>query len=203
MKSRELERYLKSNSPPDRDETYWQDFPEMVLRRIRTEDRPAAERPQRRPATAWFRLGARFAVVAGAAAVLAFFLAPRWRNPARPNEPLQGLRTCYQEVAELFPRQFEAVVFSHDGVELQLSEAPNVPDSPPLYVRICSPASKCITVVTFSGQTVHAAGREFEILADGKGEIFLLAKEGVWTAGNEQVAANGWRVESGWLGQKL
>ena len=97
----------------------------------------------------------------------------------------------------------ETVVFGGDEPYLQLSELPDVPSSPPLFVRICPPSGKCVTAVSFSGQKVRVSGREFEILANGVGEIFLLAKEGVWSPGQAPVGGENWRFETGWLERHL
>src|SRR5687768_5654699 len=110
MKGRKLEQYLKVNIPPVRDEAYWREFPPTVLRRIRAEDRCIPGRDSRSPDAVWQRLWGRFALVVGATAVVAVLLAPRLRHESRSNEQLQALRTYYHQVAELFPRQFEAVV---------------------------------------------------------------------------------------------
>jgi|SRR5881394_391747 len=201
MNHRELEELLKQNTPPERDEAYWRDFPPAVSRRIRSEERPAAV-PVRRGVAA-FRMWRGLAAAAGAAALVAILVAPRLRRESPSDEQLQALRTCYRQVSELFPRQLEAVVLGPDGLQLQLSDRPNVPISPVLYVRICTPASWCTTALTFSGQVIRAGGREFEILADGTGHIFLVAEDGVWTPGHAPPSGEPWRLESGWLGQSL
>src|SRR5206468_9748660 len=140
-----------------------------------------------------------------------------WKRPATPtpnDEQLQALRVCYRQVAELFPRQLEAVVLGPDGAQIQLSETPDLPDSPPVFVRLCAPGSssrsplvesdssasspRCTMAVSFSGGKIRLAGREFEILANGRGEIFLLAKEGGWVPGQKPVGAEKWRLETGW-----
>jgi hypothetical protein len=139
-----------------------------------------------------------------AAALVVLFAVTGVRPDARRDEQLQVLRTCYREVADLFPRQFEAVILSDDEVQLQLSDAPVVPGSPPLFVRICSPSSRCATAVSFSGRKIHLSGRAFEILANGDGEIFLMSAEGVWRkAGRAPAGCEGWQFESGWVERSL
>jgi hypothetical protein len=201
MNNRELDRLLKTAPLPERNEAYWREFPESVARRIRVELLPNQTHARENFGTLskwrWW-LG-----FAGAAAAVAFFVASENRRDSRSDEQLQALRTCYQQTADLFPRQLEAMMLGADGPQLQLSDAPDVPATPPLFVRICPPSSRCTTVVSFSGRKIRVSGEEFEILANGAGEIFLIAKEGVWTSGQMPVGGKAWRFESGWLERSL
>ncbi len=201
MNNDELDQRLRSASPPERSEAYWREFPESVERRILAEKQraEAAVRPGFHPSLKWiWRLA-----LPGAAVVIALLLMPGQQPKTPIHEQLSSLRAGYEQVAALFPGQLETVVFGGDEPYLQLSDLPDVPSSPPLFVRICPPSGKCVTAVSFSGQKVRVSGREFEVLANGVGEIFLLAKEGVWSPGQAPVGGENWRFETGWLERHL
>jgi len=196
----ELTRLLRSAPPPPRNVEYWHEFPAQVVRKIqqtpRTESATAHSRDTAVLFPAWLK---ELGLVGACAAALCLLLPGlRLRTPA-PGEPrLAALRTYYRNIEEMFPHQFEAVLVTSEGVQLQLSTRANVPNSPPLYVRICTP-SRCTTAVTFSGQSIRVDGKEFEVLATGQGEILVLAREGVRSPGNNPVSGQQWRFETGWL----
>lgn len=204
MNNNELEHLLRSVPAPERDDAYWKEFPEALSRRIGSEAQPPApHEPCRTSPLLKRNWGLAFAGVTAVVACFVFFLLPP-KHPGSPTqEQLQSLRVCYQQIRELFPQQMEAVILSPDGVQLQLSDTPDVPDSPPLFVRICAPSAPCATAVSFSGRKIRVAGREFEILANGAGEIFVIASEWVWVSGQGPVSGEGWRFESGWLEHSL
>lgn len=195
MNDHDLDRILRSSPVPERDEAYWKEFPESVERRIRAGQRAVAP-PQR----SWPRLRWLVGFGLSAAAVLVALLLLREKLPVAPaDEQLAPLQACYRQIAEMFPGQLQAVVLSADGVQLQLSETGEVPNSRPLFVRICGPSSRCATAISFSGQKIRLADREFEVLATGAGQIFLVGKEGVWLPGQAALNGETWRCEAGWL----
>lgn len=203
MTNRELEQFLKTTTPPSRTDEYWQAFPESVVRQIKGSQGPASCAGQGQTPGGhllWKLCFATFGLAALAVGVVWF----RPNAGKAPGSDLQILRTYYREMESLFPRQFESVVFDRDEVHLRLSDRPDVPNSPPLYVRVCAPgpSSGCVSAITFSGQKLRVLGREFEVLADGKGQIFFLAKEAAWNPGEEPMGG-GWRFESGWLERPL
>jgi hypothetical protein len=206
MNQHELDQLLRKVPVPERTEQYWEEFPEAITRRIKNEDNHGTSQQATVPARWVWKLAWKLRYPATAAVLLLLLLLP-WKRGATPDE-LQRLRLCYREVALLFPKQLEAVVLTAEGAQLQLSDRPNVPDSPPIFVRMCPPQNKgasprCTTAVSFSGQKIQLAGREFEILANGRGEIFLLAKEGVLVPGQALVGGEKWRFETGWLEHAL
>jgi hypothetical protein len=202
MNPNELDQLLRKIPVPQWDEQHWKDFPEAVTRRIKSGSNhgipwQSTGLTEARRQWAWVWGGGLSTV---AAMLLLFHL---WKGTAPANEQLEQLRICFQQVAPLFPKQLEAVILTADGVQLQLSDRPVVPDSPALFLRVCPASNKtsgsCTTAVSFSGRKIQLAGREFEILVNGKGEIFLLAEDGVWVPGHALVGLEKWRFETGWL----
>ncbi len=120
-------------------------------------------------------------------------------------DPRATLLKVYEEVAELFPGRLQAIVLGQDGAQLQLSEKADVPTSPPVFIRLCSPAARCTTAVSFSGQTVRLDGSDFEVLTSGADEVFLLARDRLLTPGptvteaNQNEGPGPWRLDAGWL----
>jgi hypothetical protein len=192
----ELNQLLRRAVPPARDANYWKEFPEAVAQRVRTESPDTIPATCRQPSVSVWIKGL---ALAGAVALAALILWPGFLGNDRPEPPVQALQTYYRNMSELFPHQFEAMIVSGEGVQLQLSDRADIPSSPPLYVRICGPSARCTTVVTFSGQSIRVGGKEFEILATGEGKILVLAQEGVWTPGDGPVSGQRWHFESGWL----
>ena len=196
MNDQELDHLLKSAAPPGREEEYWREFPAQVRRSLRDD----AAQPGPR-STSW-RLFWKLGFVGACAVVAAVFLL----KSGHPRQAVDGmelseLRRCYQELAGMFPRQLQAVVLESGQFRLQVSGGSEVPDSPPLLVRVCR-ASRCATVVTFSGQQVEVLGRKFEVLADGRGGIIFLGQEGVWKPGQAPVGDE-WRFEAAGLEGRL
>ncbi|HKX62804.1 MAG TPA: hypothetical protein VJS65_13185 [Verrucomicrobiae bacterium] len=203
MTNDELDRLLRSSPTPAGQDDYWRTFSDKVSQAIR---QPAERAFVPRSETAsltglgWIKWSAFAACVVLAAAFVTTLLVPQ--HPQ--SEPqLLALRAYYRNMTELFPHQFEAVILSSEGVQLRLSDRADIPTSPPLYVRVCGPGHQCATAVTFSGQKINMAGTEFEVLASGRGEIFLLAKERVWAPENEPEGGRRWHVETGWLESRL
>ncbi len=129
------------------------------------------------------------------------------QSPVADDEadPRAALLKVYQEVSELFPGRLKAIVLGQDGPQLQLSETADVPASPPVFVRLCGPAPRCTTAISFSGQIVHFVGGDVEVLTTGADEVFLLSRGVVWTPGGITPPTSGndapgnWRLDAGWL----
>ena len=196
MNDPELDLLLKSAAPPPRAREYWREFPAQVRRSLREE----SSRSAGKTTSAWgpfWKLGISGVGVAMVAVLLFKFTGTRATGAMELGE----LRKCYREVAGLFPGRLQAVVFEAGQFRLQLSDRSEVPDSPPLLVRVCR-ASRCATVVTFSGQEVEVLGHKFEVLADGRGGILFLGQEGVWKPGQAPVGEE-WRFEAAGLEGRL
>ena len=196
MNDPELDQLLKSAAPPARDAEYWREFPAQVRRALRG----ASAQPASMGGSTWtlfWKLG-----LAGACATVAAVLLLKFANPKDTGAMELGeLRKCYQELAALFPRQLQAVVLESGQFRLQVSDEAEVPDSPPLLVRVCR-ASRCATLVTFSGQQVEVLGRKFEVLENGRGGFIFLGQEGVWMPGQAPVGDE-WRFEAAGLEGRL
>lgn len=196
MNDRELDHLLKSAAPPGREEEYWREFPARVRRSLGDDSARLVRNSSSALRISW-KLG-----LTGACAVVAAIFLLRFTNPKDPGAMELGeLRKCYRELATLFPKQLQAVVLESGQFRLQVSGGSEVPDSPPLLVRVCR-ASRCATVVTFSGQQVEVLGRKFEVLADGRGGIIFLGQEGVWKPGQAPVGDE-WRFEAAGLEGRL
>ena len=189
MNDHDLDNLLRAQRSPAREDSYWQEFPGSVVRRIvsRGDKAPAEEGEGRR-----VRVGWKLALGGACAACLAV-LALKFGHGRSAQADVVVARQCYREAAGLFPRQLQAVVMESNGMRLQLAERPDVPDSPPLLVRVYR-SSRCVTLVTFSGQQIEMLGGRFEVLADGSGGLILLSREGAWTA--SKAAGDLWRFDA-------
>lgn len=192
MNNSELDHLLKSASVPEREAGYWEDFPQAVLRRLRSAapvaGRPAAPRP--RPVLAWCGLG-----LAAACLVLGFGLG-FWKGSESAQEKAQlaAMRKYFHEVSDLFPNQVRAIVLERDSVRLILSDAPDVPNSPPIYVQACR-GSHCQRFVTFSGEQIQINGDTFEVLA-GSEQVILVGQHFVVSNEEPAPARSGWHIRA-------
>ena len=105
-----------------------------------------------------------------------------------------------QEMMAMFPNQIRAIVQDDSGgLRLVLSDTPDVPASPPLYVRICD-SQHCSSFVTFSGQEIQVNGQSISVLSDTRGGIILTGAQFVWSSAGRPSAASRLKVEARNLG---
>jgi hypothetical protein len=104
------------------------------------------------------------------------------------------------EMMAMFPNQIRAIVQDDGGgVKLVLSDAPDVPASPPLYVRICD-GQHCSSFVTFSGQEIQVDGQKITVLSDARGGIILAGTQFVWSSTGGASAPGHLKIEARSLG---
>ena len=178
MKNEELDKLLKSLGAPNRPTEYWDEFPKSVIRELRRADVAGfgqAVRP-RAPRLAW-GLG-----LATACVVVGLTIGFRWGRHSIPGSAERvELNNYLREIETLFPRQIQAIVFDESGPRLILSEKPDVPNSPAVFVRICAKTG-CRSFITFSGQRVRMNGDEFEVLVDAQGGVIVVGLQSIWSS---------------------
>lgn len=177
MTNNELERLLKTSKAPHRDNLFWENLSENVIRRI--QQRPPesdAMRPKLRSNFAPWGIG-----LATTCLIVGFWFG--FHNPSSRDtkKQLAAARKYFREVESLFPNQMRAIVFENGEARLLLSDKPDVPASSPLFVKICS-GKNCRSLVTFSGQQIQINGESFEILSDHKGDILLVGNKSIWSS---------------------
>ena len=174
MNDSELNKLLNSAKVPERSTEHWEDFPGQVVRSLCS--RRAAEttsaHPCRRPALAW-------GLALAACLVIGFLLAP-WRSANQANVLLQNGKLV-SEVVAMFPNQVQAIIQDETGLHISLSETPNVPQSQPLWIKLCD-GKQCRWIVTFSGQVVQINGQSVEALADASGGVMLAGENFFWSS---------------------
>ncbi len=178
MSDSELDEILRSAAVPAREAAYWEEFPLSVMRRLATD-------PRREPGRLRWNLVRRPAWGVGlvAASILVLLASPLGRrsDSIRSHRDLATMRTCYEEIASLFPNQVRCVVRDGTGLRLDLSPAADIPDSAPVYVKVCGPVG-CAQFVTFSGQQIQVEGQLWDVLTDVRGHILLASPARVWTS---------------------
>jgi hypothetical protein len=100
-----------------------------------------------------------------------------------------------REVLTLFPNRVRAIVQDERGLQLVLSDQPNVPMSTPLWVKICD-GKQCSSLVTFSGQELEIAGQKITVLSDAEGGIILEGNQFVWSSSARNFAQGGLKIEA-------
>lgn len=192
MNDSELNKLLKSAKAPEQSAEHWQDFPSEVMRSLhRRRTTEVGSHSYRRPRLAW-GLGFAVCLVIG-------FLVGHWRGANQVNGLLQNDKLV-REVVAMFPNQVQAIIQDEDGLRISLADAPNVPQSQPLWIKICD-GKKCRSIVTFSGQVVQIGGQRVEALADASGGVMLVGEHFFWSA-HEQTTGR-FRIDAQPLGQIL
>jgi hypothetical protein len=207
MKDMELNEVLKRAAVPERGADYWERFPARVTAEIdRRKQESCAERslpgaPRKAASVSnhwsWASvvrsLGGKpaFALGLATACVALGFVLGFWKGPRSPvNEPqLAEVRKYFREIEALFPNQLQAIIFDQQGTHLVLTREPNLPASPPLYLKVCGPKG-CQRFVTFSGQQIQVNGEVCDVLADHEGNVLLVGRQLLWS-GSRAVARSG------------
>jgi hypothetical protein len=86
-------------------------------------------------------------------------------------------------------------------MQLVLADRADVPDSPPLFVKICD-GKNCSSLVTFSGQEVEVDGQKITVLADANGGIILAGNQFVWSSTGPNRLHDGLKIEAKCLVQQ-
>jgi hypothetical protein len=202
MNNKELDRILKSARVPERPAEYWEGFPREVTKKARDLGRAEqrGQEPEIKNAFGTWFTGLRWkpALVVGLAftCIVLGFVLGLWRGQSSGADPqLAEVGKYFREIAALFPNQLEAIVFDEAGAHMVLADRPNVPVSPPVYVKICGPKG-CQRFVTFSGQQIRVNGDVFEVLVDRQGDVLLVGGQWVWSSSEPAGKSRPYRIEA-------
>ncbi len=145
-----------------------------------------------------------FALGVAAACIALGFLLGFWRGQRSPSHDpqLAEAQKYFQEVASLFPNQLQAIVFDQQGAHLVLAQEPNLPTSPPLYLKICGPKGTQ-RFVTFSGQQIRVNGDVCDVLADHQGNVLLVGRRLVWSGAQASAGSGPYQIEARPLENRL
>ena len=111
------------------------------------------------------------------------------------DSQLAEARKYFHELEALFPNQLQAIVFDQQGTHLVLAPEPNLPASPPLYLKICGPKG-CQRFVTFSGQQIRVNGDVCDVLADRQGNVLVVGQETLWADAKAAVRSGPYQIEA-------
>ena len=192
MNDAELDRKLQAAHEPSLEADYQQDFPRQVLAGLRSS-------PSRRPATPVWRL--RLAWGGGLAFVclLAGFALGRWHGrgeiSAGTGSDVLADAKIVGETLAMFPNRVRAIEQDGQGIKLVLADQPEVPNSPPLYVRITNETNSS-SMVTFSGQEIQIAGQKMTVLAESGGGVIVMGNDFAWSSGTVGELHNGIKIEA-------
>lgn len=183
MTDDELDQILKSAATPQRPEEYWHEFPKRITAKLHWQNQVPAHpvprpAPKVMPLLAWGLSFATICILAGFIMRLQPQAEHRAALPAQDSQ-LAAARKCYQELEALFPNQLQSIVFDQQGPHLVLAAKADIPNSAPLYLKICGPQG-CQGFVTFSGQQIRFNGENCEVLADATGQVMLVGSHQVW-----------------------
>lgn len=177
----ELHDLLKRAKVPGRSPGYWERFPKRVSAMLSGE----TASPRLRSVWLW---------VAVAACLVAVMWLPHRLTRQEPIASLDGYRKVYREMSALFPRQVQAIVMDDYGIRLQLADTQQMPDSPPVLVRIHH-AAGCRDFITFSGQQIEMDTQKLDVLTDGRNNVLLVGPHLCWSSA-EPSGVRGWRIEA-------
>jgi hypothetical protein len=205
MKDRELNEVLKRAAVPERKADYWERFPSQVTAEIERRRQDASIPAVADGSTTWTwatvfgALIRRPAFVLGVAVVcLAVgFVLGSWRGqrPLGQDAQLAEARKYFHELEALFPNQLQAIVFDQQGPHLVLAPEPNLPISPPLYLKSCGPKG-CQRFVTFSGQQIRVNGDVCDVLVNHQGKVLVVGQETLWSDARGAVRRGPYQIEA-------
>jgi len=213
MNDKELNEVLKRAAVPERGADYWERFPDRVMAEMerlgqaaRTERKAAASVGAGTDASnAWSwatvlrSLVNKPAFALGMAAVcltLGFVLGLRRGQRSSGSDPqLAEAQQYFREIQGLFPHQLQAIVFDQQGAHLVLAQEPNLPASPPLYLKICGPKG-CQRIVTFSGQQIRVNGDVCDVLVDHQGNVLVVGRQLVWAGSPSHGTRSPYEIEA-------
>lgn len=192
MNDAELDRKLQAAREPSLEADYQQDFPRQVLAGLRSS-------PPRRPAAPVWRLRLAWGGGIAFACLLAGFALGRWHGrleaSAGTGRDVLADAKIIAETLALFPNRVRAIEQDGQGIKLVLADQPEVPSSPPLYVRI-SEGTNFSSMVTFSGQEIQIAGQKMTVLAEAGGGVIVMGQDFAWSSGSAGTLRNGIKIEA-------
>ena len=120
--------------------------------------------------------------------LLVGFVVGHWRGGMEASNQLLQSPKFLRETLSMFPNRVQAIVQEGGNVRLVLSNQPDVPASSPLWVKVCD-GRHCSTLVTFSGQEIQVGGQNVTVLANSRGDVFLVGEHFAWPS-TEWTSAN-------------
>jgi hypothetical protein len=138
-----------------------------------------------------------FAIGVATVCVAFGFLLGFWRGQRSPgyDPQLAEAQKYFQEIAGLFPNQLQAIVFDQQGAHLVLAQEPNVPASPPIYLKVRGPKG-CQRFVTFSGQQIRVNGDVCDVLADHQGNVLVVGHQLLWSGAQAHARSGPYQIEA-------
>jgi hypothetical protein len=191
MTDPELDQLLRSTNVPERPPAYWQEFPVRIATRLRQLDvtRPA---PGQRRALGSLLWGVG---LAAACLLTAFVLVQRGAQSDPAGLPFDAGRRLVREVAALFPDQLQALLIDSNGVQVILSDRPNLVAEQPVIVSFCQDGRRRL-VLTSSGHRVQAGRQTFDVLTDGQNNVLLIGDHSFWSSRDGARRIDGYKVEA-------
>lgn len=191
MNNSELDAILKRARMPETPEESLAMLPRRIVAGIQRNDPPVRTTRNFPPQLAW--------VFGLAACVVIAISIGHWRGRTAeeliPANDTLASEELVRETLAMFPNQVRAIVEDDHGLNLVLSDKKDVPDSAPLYLRICD-GKHCSSFVTFSGQEIQIAGQTVTVLADAHGGIILTGEQFVWSNTERTFAGNHLKIEA-------
>lgn len=191
MNRTELESILKRARLPEIPGESLEMFPRRIVGSLKC-DRSSVRSPRHfSPHLAWA-----FGLMA---CIIIAFAAGHWAGRKQAGttlapDALTSLKLIHETLA-MFPNRVRAIVQNEHGLNLVLSDKPDVPDSTPIYVRI-QDGGRCSSLVTFSGQELQIAGQKVTVLSQTDGGIILEGSNFFWSDGKPLYAKRNLKIEA-------
>lgn len=195
MTDSQLEKLLKSAPAPERTPDYWEEFPACVRARLQT-------KPVCSPAFRLFRLFAilpqRLAwptAIATICLIVGFSLG-QWHKPSQKMDyALLQNESTVRQILTMFPNRVRAILQTEQGLQLVLSDKPDVPTSTPLWIQV-GEGKQGQAAVTFSGQEIQIGGEKMTVLSDAQGGVILMAKQLIWSSTAPNQGPNNIKIQA-------
>lgn len=191
MKKPELESILKRARLPEISGESLEMFPRQTIARLQRGAPPSYAPRRLAPRLVWA-----FGLMA---CIVIAFVIGHWsgRKESGSTAVADSLTSVklIRETLSLFPNRVRAIVKDERGLNLILSDKPDVPDSVPIYVRI-SDGEHSSSLVTFSGQEIQIAGQKLTVLSQANGGIILEGSQFLWSDGKPVYAEKQLKIEA-------
>lgn len=86
-----------------------------------------------------------------------------------------------REFSALYPNQVKAIIQDSRGIQLSISDKPDVIPGKALVLKVCE-SSGCEQIITFSGQNIEVAGHFVTVRTESGGQVILDGEKFLWSS---------------------
>lgn len=100
-----------------------------------------------------------------------------------------------REFSALYPNQVKAIIHDSRGIQLSLSDKPDVISGKAFVFTVCK-SRICEEIITFSGQNIEVAGHQVKVRTAAGGRVILAGEKFLWSSDFKGNPEPGIHIES-------